>query len=108
MPNPSTSGTTLAKVTNARSRFVRDGTVLATAQPIRKCVIGLIRVGEAYVITCNNSIGWIWHFYSGSHGKVNNFGLQFLPFGEKTTVRDEQLASKFRRRDLCAGAGIAL
>lgn len=28
---------------------------------------------------------------------VNNFRLQFLPFGEKTMVRDEQLVSKFRR-----------
>src|SRR5439155_18638483 len=46
IPSPSTSGTTLAQVTIARSRFASDGAELATAQPIRKCVIGLIRLGD--------------------------------------------------------------
>ena len=35
------SGATLAHVISARSRFVRGGAELATAQPIRKCVTGL-------------------------------------------------------------------
>jgi hypothetical protein len=46
----------LAQVTNARSRFVRDGTELATAQPMKKCVIGLIRSGASYETAESNSI----------------------------------------------------
>jgi hypothetical protein len=38
------SGTTLAHVTMARSRLSKEGAELATAQPMRKCVIGLINV----------------------------------------------------------------
>jgi hypothetical protein len=41
IPSPSKSGTTLAKVTIARSRWLSEGTVIAVAQPIKKCVIGL-------------------------------------------------------------------
>jgi hypothetical protein len=36
------SGTTLAHVTMARSRLSKEGAELATVQPMRKCVIGLI------------------------------------------------------------------
>jgi hypothetical protein len=39
------SGTTLAHVTIARSRLSDEGAELATAQPMRKCVMGLISVG---------------------------------------------------------------
>ena len=45
IPNPSKSGTTLAQVTKARSRLPSDGAELATAQPMKKCVIGLMNVG---------------------------------------------------------------
>src|SRR6266536_3901807 len=46
IPKPSTSGTTPAQVTIARSRLSKEGAQLATPQPKRKCVIGLINFGR--------------------------------------------------------------
>ena len=45
IPNPSMSGTTPAHVTMARSGLSKEGAELATAQPMRTCVIGLINAG---------------------------------------------------------------
>ena len=47
---------TLAQVTKARSRFVSDGAELATAQPMKKCVIGLICSCAPYETASRNSI----------------------------------------------------
>ena len=77
IPKPSTSGTTLAHVTIARSRFVSEGTEFATAQPMKKCVMGLIQ-SPSINTGASDSIHRI--FNDGANGNsalpaVNNFSL---------------------------------
>src|SRR5688500_8792268 len=100
MPNPSTSGTTLAQVTTARSRLLSDGALLATTQPIRKCVIGLMESGSTLAragTECSKKILRAAHELSLGRDvalRRPGCGLRMRRSPSKATRRDADVAAR--------------